>query len=179
MTTAETDRLIIRHPVEGDRHRFVELFTDEAFTVFSGGVHDVESANARFDRMLVVASAVPFAKQPVIERDTGAIVGYSGVGTVLFEGLDRMEWGWRFVPEARGNGYATEATAALLAVADADHDGEMLCLIATDNRPSRRVADKVGFDWWRSVVWPDGVATDLLIRSIGSGGPPLVAPDFI
>ncbi|MGI9615427.1 MAG: GNAT family N-acetyltransferase [Acidimicrobiales bacterium] len=179
MTTAETDRLIIRHPVEGDRDRFVELFTDETFTVFSGGVHDVESANARFDRMLAVASAVPYAKQPVIERATGAIVGYTGVDTLLFEGVERMEWGWRFVPEARGKGYATEATSALLAIADRHHDGEMLCLIAVDNHPSRRVADKVGFDWWRRVVWPDGVATDLLLRSIGAGGAPLVAPASI
>jgi len=154
------------------------LFTDEAFTVFSDGVHDLESANARFDRMLAVASVLPYAKQAVIETVTGRIVGYTGVGTVVFDGIERLEWGWRFVPDARGRGYATEATTALLAVADDHDDGQVLCIIAADNDPSRRVADKVGFRWWRSVNWRDDptAPTDLLVRSVGAGGPPLVAP---
>lgn len=178
MSTMETERLLLRAPVESDRPRFVELFTDEAFTVFSGGVHDVESANDRFDRMLTLVDAVPYAKQPVIEKATGTIVGYTGVGTVVLEGIDRLEWGWRLVPEARGLGYATEATAALLQVADAHDDGEMLCIIAVENAPSRRVADKLGFRWWRRFIWPDEPdgPTDLLVRSIGSGGPPLTTP---
>lgn len=177
METAATDRLLLRAPREGDRARFVELFTDEAFTVF-GGVHDLDSAHARFDRMLLLAGALPYAKQPVIDRGTGIIVGYTGVDTAEIEGLDRLEWGWRFVPEARGRGYATEATLALLDVADAHDDGEMLCIIAADNHPSRRVADKTGFEWWKRIGWdgdPDD-PTDLLLRSIGSGGPPLLAP---
>lgn|GEM_PF-461856 len=177
MATAETDRLIIRAPVASDRRRFVELFTDEEFTVFSSGVHDNDSANARFDRMLAVAHDVPYAKQPIVERATGTIIGYTGVDTVVFEGIDRLEWGWRLAAEARGQGYATEAATALLAVADAHDDGEMLCIIAADNTPSRRVADKLGFRWWRRVVWSDGVPTDLLVRSIGAGGTPLLAPD--
>ncbi len=177
MVTAETDRLTIRLPAEADRPRFVELFTDDAFTVF-GGSHDVPSANARFDRMLALAQVVPYAKQPVIEKASGAIVGYSGVGSVVFEGLDRLEWGWRFVPEARGRGYATEATEALLAIADAHHDGEMLCIIDPANQPSLRVADKVGFRWWQRFVWPDDPPeeTELLLRPIGAGGPPLLTP---
>lgn len=175
--TMETNRLIIRPPVESDRDRFIELFTDEAFTVFSG-VHDVDSSNARFDRMLALANAVPYGKQPVIEKETGFIVGYTGVGTVAMDGINRLEWGWRFVPEARGRGYATEATLALLGTADAVSDGEMLCIIDINNEPSLRVANKVGFRWWRRFVWPDSPATvtDLLIRPVGGGGDPLLAP---
>lgn len=172
--------MIIRPPAKRDRARFVELFTDEAFTVFSDGVHDVESANRRFDLMLLLAEAVPYAKQPVIERTSGVIVGYTGVGTVLLDGVNRLEWGWRLVPGARGHGYATEATAALLSLADKFDDGEMLCLIDIDNQPSRRVADKVGFKWWRRIEWPDDPndVTDALVRPVGSGGPPLTVPEY-
>lgn len=174
--TAETDRLIIRPAVEPDRSRFVELFTDPTFTVFSG-VHDVEGANDRFDRMLGLARDVPYAKQPVVEKATDLIVGYTGVGTIAFEGLNRLEWGWRFAVEARGMGYATEATAALLTFADSHDSGEVLCIIDVENHPSRRVADKVGFQWWRRIDWPDDppTPTDLLLRPIGAGGAPLVA----
>jgi [ribosomal protein S5]-alanine N-acetyltransferase len=178
MPPIETDRLIIRPPVENDRARFVELFTDDRFTVFSDGVHDVESANARFDRMLLMVDAIPYAKQPVVERRSGTIVGYTGAGSVVVDGIDRLEWGWRLVPEARGLGYATEATTALLAVADRHDDGEMLCIVAGDNHPSRRVAAKVGFRWWRRIDWMGDPSdpTDLLVRPIGSGGAPLLAP---
>jgi RimJ/RimL family protein N-acetyltransferase len=114
----------------------------------------------------------------VIERASGTIVGYTGVDTALIDGLDRLEWGWRLVPEARGRGYATEAASALLALADSREDGEMLCIIAPDNHASRRVADKVGFRWWRRIDW-NGDPTDpadLLVRPIGAGGRPLLAP---
>src|SRR4051794_10030227 len=61
-TVVLTPRLEIRLPRESDRARFVELFCDEAFMVFSGGVHDVDSAHARFDEMLRRGNELPFAK---------------------------------------------------------------------------------------------------------------------
>ncbi len=178
MVTVETDRLALRAPVEADRARFVELFTNEAFMVYAG-VLDSVAANARFDRMLAVAKTIPYGKQPVIDRASGTVVGYTGVDTVEFDGLVRLEWGWRFVPEARGLGYATEATTALLDAAGAFDSGEVLCIIAASNRASRRVADKTGFRWWRRIGWDGDPAdtTDLLVRSIGAGGPALLGPD--
>lgn len=176
----ETERLTLRPPEETDRERFVGLFTDPEFTVFSMGVHDVESANERFDRMLEMAEALPYAKQPIIEKASGVIVGYTGVGTDVLTGFDereRLEWGWRLAPEARGRGYATEATAALLDLADRTSNGEVLCVIDVTNTPSRKVADKLGFRWWRHFHWPDDPATyDLLTRRLGAGGPTLLTP---
>ncbi len=173
----ETDRLVVRQPIERDRTRFVELFTDASFTVF-GADHDVASANERFDRMLAMANRVSYAKQPVIERSSGTIVGYTGVDAVDFDGISRLEWGWRLIEEARGHGFATEAVSALLSVADESDDGEVLCLIDPDNVASRHVADKVGFRWSQRVDWAGDPAdpTDVLVRSIGAGGPALLPP---
>lgn len=177
MVTVQTDRLMLRAPCEADRERFVELFTSDAFMVFAG-VLDRVHADDRFDRMLAVAASVPYGKQPIIERATGDIVGYTGVDSVQFGGEERLEWGWRLVPEARGRGLATEATSALLELAGAHDSGEVLCMIAADNRASRQVADKTGFRWWKRVDWNDDPShpTDLLVRSIGAGGAPLVLP---
>src|SRR5438270_4179849 len=111
-STPLTARLQLRLPEETDRARFVELFCDDEFMVFSGGVLEAAAANARFDEMLERAHELPFAKQPVIERRTGRIVGYAGVNWFEFEGERRLEFGWRLVPEARGHGYATEASEA-------------------------------------------------------------------
>lgn len=173
MSTIETERLLIRPMIEADRSRFIELFTDDKFTVFSGA-HNIESANARFDQMLHLCSRIPYSKQPVIDRESNTIIGYTGVGAVELEGAERLEWGWRFTPAARGKGYATEATTALLAAADQEHDGELLCIVAIDNHASRRVADKVGFRWWRRFNWPDEPTTyNLFLRNLGAGGPAL------
>ncbi len=177
--TVETERLLLRRPVEADRNRFVELFTDDEFMVY-GARLNIDSANARFDHMLDMSELVAYAKQPIVERASGTIVGYTGVGVISFDGAEYLEWGWRLVPAARGKGLATEAVTALLALADRTDDGKMLCFIEPENAPSRSVADKVGFHWWKHAEW-NGDAdepTDVLVRPIGAGGPLLRAPSW-
>jgi RimJ/RimL family protein N-acetyltransferase len=156
----ETPRLDLRPPREDDRARFVALFCDDDFMIFSGGVLDAEAAHARFDRMLENAAEIPFAKQPVIERSSGAILGYAGVDWFDFEGERRLEFGWRLVPDSRGKGYATEATRALLGIAGKTFRGEILAMIDPRNHPSANVARKVGFTFWKQAVvdgWLDDI----------------------
>jgi RimJ/RimL family protein N-acetyltransferase len=152
-----TPRLEIRLPGEEERERFVLLFRDRAFMVFSGGVLDYAAANHRFDRMLERAAELSFAKQPVIERSSGAIIGYSGVDRFDFEGKSRLEYGYRLVPEARGRGYATEAGLAVLAVAADTYQGEIFAFIDPSNHPSRSVLRKLGFAFWKNVTWKGGL----------------------
>jgi RimJ/RimL family protein N-acetyltransferase len=155
-----TPRLEVRLPVEADRERFVQLFRDERFMVFSAGVLDSDSAHRRFDEMLQRAAELPFAKQPIIERRTGSIIGYSGVNTFEFEERLRLEYGYRLVPEARGKGYATEAGRALLTLAEETFSGEILAMIDSRNIPSQNVARKLGFLFWKQGV-VDGFLVNL------------------
>ena len=164
-----TARLELRPPVDEDGPRFVELFRDPAFMVFSGGVLDGDEAAARFDAMRALAQILPFAKQPVVERATRTIVGYAGVDLYRLHGRPVLEFGWRLIPEARGRGYATEAATALVAVASEVYDGEIVTMIAPANRRSARVAQKVGFGpAERAVV--EGDPTDISrLRCRGTG----------
>lgn len=147
-----TDRLEIRDPVEADRDRFVELFGDEEFMVFSGGVLDVAAANSRFDHMVQISAELPYAKRPIVERSTGAVVGYTGVDRFEFEGAAELEFGWRLVPSARGVGYATEAASAVMAMIDCEFTGRLLAMIDPTNEPSKGVARRLGFDFWKLAV---------------------------
>jgi RimJ/RimL family protein N-acetyltransferase len=158
-----TERLEVRLPVEADRDRFVELFQDPPFMEFSGGVHDEGSAHERFNSMLQMAAELPFAKQPVIERSSGEIVGYSGAAWFEFEGAQRLEFGYRLVPDARGSGYATEAGLALLPVVAASFQGEMLAMIDPRNQPSKAVIRKLGFEFWK-MAEIDGYLDELYRR---------------
>ena len=131
---------------------------------FSAGVHDLASANGRFDSMLQIAERVPFAKQPIIVRSSGEIVGYSGAAWFEFEGVVRLEFGYRLVPRARGNGYATEASLALLAVASESFRGELLAMIDPRNMASKGVIGKLGFEFWK-IADIEGYRDELYRRS--------------
>lgn len=155
-----TPRLEVRLPRESDRGRFVQLFCDDEFMIFSSGVLTPDGAHRRFDQMLTRGTELPFAKQPVIERSTGTIVGYAGVDWFRFEGRRRLELGYRLVPEARRLGYATEASRALLTVAAQTYRGEILAIIDPTNRSSQNAARKLGFTFWKQAV-VDGCPANL------------------
>ncbi len=163
-----TPRLEVRLPQEADRARFVELFCDDEFMVFSAGTLASEEAERRFDEMLVRADELPFAKQPVIERSTGLIIGYAGVDWFDFENEPRLEFGWRLVREARGRGYATEASRAVLLTAAEEFRGEILAMIDPGNDASQRVALKLGFTFWKQAI-VDGYLDNIYFLRIGNG----------
>ncbi len=147
-----TDRLELRPPVEADRSTFVDWFQDEDFMMFSGGTLSESDAHARFDVMLRTAGDVDFAKQPVVERSSSRIIGYCGVAWFEFDGDRRLEFGYRLVTDARGAGYATEAGRALLGLASRSFRGELLAMIDPTNAPSKAVARKLGFEYWKTAV---------------------------
>lgn len=141
-------RVLVRNPVEADRGRFVELFGDEEFMVFSG-LLSTTAAHARFERVLANAARLPFAKQPVIAQSSGVIVGVrrrrprrarrSAVARA------RLPAGAR----GTGHGYATEASRLVLAQAAGSDGGEILAIIDPVNRASENVARKLGFRFWK------------------------------
>lgn len=146
MRTLRTTRLEIRPPGERDRERLVELFRTDDFMVYSlSGALDEDGAHRRFDRMLAVADELPFSKQPVIEATTDTLVGYVGADFIDWGGERRLEWGYRLTEQARGKGYATEASRALLDLARETFRGEILGLIDPTNHRSRNVLRKLGF----------------------------------
>jgi RimJ/RimL family protein N-acetyltransferase len=168
--TVGTTRLEVRPPRESDRVRFTELFGDDAFMVFSTQPLTEEAANKRFDHMLAMSEIIPFSKQPIVERASGSVVGYTGVDYFTFEGEERLEWGYRVVPESRGVGYATEASQALLALARETFSGELLAIIDPANHSSQRVCQKLGFAF-RKQALVDGDLRNLYSLVIGDRAP--------
>jgi RimJ/RimL family protein N-acetyltransferase len=164
-----TARLVVRSPREADRARFIELFRDADFMAFYPEAFTVTEASERFDHMVAVCRAVPFGKQPVVERSSGLIVGYTGVDHIAFEGRTWLEWGYRLIPERRGRGYATEASRALLAGAQQTYRGELLAIIAPGNLASQNVAAKLGFAFWKQAP-VDGDLRNLYTLTVSQSG---------
>ncbi len=164
--TLVTTRLEVRPPREADRVRFIELFRNDAFMIFSSQGLTEEAANGRFDHMLAMSEIIPFSKQPIVERASGTVVGYTGVDYFTFEGEERLEWGYRLVPESRGFGYSTEASQALLARARETFSGELLAIIDPANRASEKVCRKLGFAFLKR-AHVGGDVRNVYARAIG------------
>lgn len=79
-----------------------------------------------------------------IEPHAGALIGDLGFHGPL-RGMPAVEMGYIILPAYRGQGYATEGAAALMAWAFAQPGVERVILrIEPNNDPSLRVADKLG-----------------------------------
>ena len=165
--TLVTSRLEVRPPRELDRARFIELFCNDDFMIFSGQARTEETAHGRFDHMLAMCEVVSFAKQPIVERASGLVVGYTGVDYFIFEGEERLEWGYRLVPESRGLGYATEASRALLVRARETFSGELLAIIDPANHDSQNVCRKLGFVFLKQAPVDSGDIANLYTLAIG------------
>ena len=76
---------------------------------------------------------------------TGDFVGDCGLTPQVVEGVTELEVGYHVMPAMQGRGYATEAAAAARDFARTVLGaGRLVALIHPDNRPSQRVAEKIG-----------------------------------
>jgi RimJ/RimL family protein N-acetyltransferase len=149
--TTETERLIMRgHRLE-DFADCLALWTDPESTQFIGGKPLTrEEVWVRVLRYVGHWSLLGFGYWIVTEKETGRFVGEVGFGNFkrdIEPSLDGMpEIGWVLAPDSRGKGYATEAARAAIAWGDA-HFGSprTACIIAPENEPSIRVAEKCGY----------------------------------
>jgi RimJ/RimL family protein N-acetyltransferase len=75
----------------------------------------------------------------------GGFVGDCGLTPQLVDGVTELEVGYHVLPSLQGRGYATEAAAASRDFArDVLGATRLIAIIHPDNRPSQRVAEKIG-----------------------------------
>jgi RimJ/RimL family protein N-acetyltransferase len=76
----------------------------------------------------------------------GEVIGFGGLRTYDLDGEPTLNLFYRFTPSHWGFGYATEmARAAVTWAEEFRPDRPVVILTGLDNKPSQRVAEKVGF----------------------------------
>ncbi|WP_371573880.1 GNAT family N-acetyltransferase [Streptomyces sp. NBC_01314] len=91
-------------------------------------------------------------------RATGEFVGDCGLTPQEIEGVTELEVGYRVRADLQGHGYATEAAAACRDHArDVLHAKRLVAIIRPDNRPSQRVAEKIGLPFERDAISRSGL----------------------
>lgn len=144
----ETERLILRRfDQPGDRDAFAAICADPVVMDWLGGTLTRAEADARVDRVEASWEANGHGRFLVERKSDGAFLGWNGImrafETLPIAGIPEM--GWRLVREAWGQGYATEAAAAVFA------DGfgrlgfpEIWAFTAPDNLRSQAVMTRLG-----------------------------------
>jgi RimJ/RimL family protein N-acetyltransferase len=147
----ETERLVLRGHRLDDFADSLALWTDPVVTRFIGGkLSTREEAWSRLLRYVGHWNMLGFGYWVVVEKETGRFLGELGFVDLRREivpSLDNIpEIGWVIAPHAHGKGYATEAARAAIAWGEA-HFGPVrtACIIAPENSPSIRVAEKCGY----------------------------------
>ena len=154
MNILTTPRLALRRFCPSDLEALYSLLSDPQVMRFSTcGVMDRRLASEWLEWNMRLYAPRGLGVFAATLRDTGQVVGQVGVIPQQIEGRPEVEIAYRFLPRVWGQGYGTEAAAAVR-----DYGFQVLasprlvCLIEPENAPSRRVAEKIGMTLERQTL---------------------------
>jgi RimJ/RimL family protein N-acetyltransferase len=144
----ETDRLIIRPWRDEDRAVYLATCNTEVVTANLGGPASIEDIDAGLGRIRKSQDDNGFCFWALERKADGAFLGYCGLKVTNLPGTpvaDDVEIGWRLREDAWGQGYATEAAAAVLAWAWSNLPVDrIVSFTIPTNRASQRVMERIG-----------------------------------
>jgi len=145
------ERLVLSRHTLDDFEACAAMWGNPAVTRHIGG--QPSSREDVWSRLLRYAghwSLMGFGYWAIREKSSGRFAGEIGFADFKrdiqpsFGGAPEI--GWALAPWAQGKGFATEAVRAAIAWGDAKFErARTVCLIAPDNLPSLRVAEKTGY----------------------------------
>jgi RimJ/RimL family protein N-acetyltransferase len=117
MIILKTRRLVLRSWLETDRDLFREINADPKVMEFFSFRRSHAQSDEMLEKLNRMISDTGLGFYAIALRDTNEPIGFCGlamanIGQAL--AADTVEIGWRLAPRFWGNGYVTEAAAALL-----------------------------------------------------------------
>jgi RimJ/RimL family protein N-acetyltransferase len=156
----ETERLLLRRFDPGaDLDAFAEIFAKPEvmkYSMYRRGL-DRDESHAMLERFEQHWRDKGIGYCAVVEKQTGALVGYAGLQYVWWH--DDMhgdiEVGYRFDPPSWGNGFATEAARAWLGYGfDVAKLDRIVALYEPDNAASGAVMRRIGMREFGTTKFP-------------------------
>ncbi len=169
----ETTRLRLYEFVEGSAEEaafILELLNDPGFLRFIGdrGVHDLAQAHAYLlNGPISSYRNRGFGMYRIVEESSGRSIGVCGL--IKRDTLEDVDLGYALLADACGQGYASEAAAAVLAHTRAKLPlPRIVAITDPDNRASIALLEKLGFGFDRVVrLSADDIELKLFVLEIG------------
>jgi len=166
----ETKRLILRYQQASDVAFLVDLWSHPEVTRHMGGPRDRDWLQSVFEETAQDPYAERYDLWPVIEKETGQVVGHCGLLDKEVEGRTEIELIYILASSTWGKGYATEMGQALKRYAFEEMGiGRLITLIEPENTASERVAVKMGMRVEREVIRPGGEVRKVYAVERGDG----------
>ena len=169
MTLLRTDRLILRRVTSADALFIRSLVNDPDWLRYIGdrGVRTLEDARVYVrNGPARMYETYGFGLYAVERRSDGAVMGLCGL--IKRDTLPDFDLGFAFLPAHRGQGYAREAAAMVLAEArDAFGLSRVLAITSLDNERSMALLERLGFRFERVIrLTPEDPGTRLYALSL-------------
>lgn len=143
----QTERLILRRWQPADLEPFARMNADERTMRFMPAVLTREETRELIARFEVHHATHGFGVWALEARESGALVGYTGLQWVSFDAgfSPAVEILWRLAPDCWGRGYATEAARAVLRSGFENLAlDRVVSFTVPANGSSRAVMDRIG-----------------------------------
>ena len=153
----ETERLVLRNWQESDANHYYILGNDVGYNCFSRPgyylARNMEEASAKVRERMLLFDQSKLGKFPIFLRATGELAGTCGLGPFEMDGRAEVELGYRLCLKFWGQGYASEAAAAMLGYGFGDLKAVRIMAFAVpQNKASLRVLEKLGFAYLRDFL---------------------------
>jgi RimJ/RimL family protein N-acetyltransferase len=137
----ETERLLLRPVTKADLDEVVRLHEDPEVAEFMG-TPDREWLEEWVEGSDREWAELGYGRMVILGRAGGEFLGRTGLKR--WPQFEETETGWALRPEARGQGFATEAARAVLEWSEQFDLPYVTAMIRPDNAPSLAVAERLG-----------------------------------
>lgn len=163
----ETERLQLREFTLADAPYMLRQLNEPSFieNIADRGVRTLQQAEMYLQNGAMASyEKSGFGFWAVIEKTSGQTIGMCGL--VKRDNLPDVDLGYSFLPEYFGRGFAFEATQACIQVAKIQFQlPQLLAIVNTENMPSRKLLDKLGFQFQKMIALYDN-EPDLCLYTI-------------
>ncbi len=156
----QTERLTMRGPEADDFPLYRDFYADAEGSGHYGGPKRADEAFQRLAADIGHWHLKGFGKWILVERASGKAVG--GCGIVHPDGWPSHELTWWLTRDARGTGYATEASRAAITFGYEALGWDTVETHMRDtNTAARALVTRLGAEVIRRETFPDGVTRDV------------------
>ena len=152
-----TERLLLRRWRESDRIPFAAMNSDPEVMRYFPATLTREESDRMYELIQQRFQEQGFGLLAAEERATSQFVGFIGLNRPTFHAwfTPCVEIGWRLISSAHGRGLATEGARSVVNYAfEQLHLPELVSFTTRENRPSRRVMEKLGMSYAGEFEYP-------------------------